>query len=118
MLQNAKLKNLFKLSSKVTLYIPSTVNINEDIDNRKYIDEAASLLSRCFGGATSCQTLGYWMSPSAGLVKERTVMVYAYCTDEDLQKHAEEVIDYCERLKKELKQDSIAMEINGEMYFI
>ena len=118
MLQNAKLKNLFKLSSKITVYIPSTTDINKQIDNKKYVDEAASLLSKCFGGATSCNTLGYWMSPSAGLVKEHTVMVYAYCTDADLQKHAEKVIDYCEGLKNELNQDSIALEINGEMYFI
>lgn len=115
---NAKLKNLFKLSSKITVYIPSTIDINKNINNKKYVDEAASMLSRFFGGATSCPVLGYWMSPSAGLVKEKTVMVYAYCTDDDLQVHAEEVIDYCESLKKELKQDSIAMEINGEMYFI
>ena len=115
---NAKLKNLFKLSSKITVYIPSTVNINQKIDNKKYVDEAASLLSSLFGGATSCETLGYWMSPSAGLVKEHTTMVYAYCNDTDLQEHAEEVIDFCENLKKELSQDSVALEINGEMYFI
>lgn len=115
---NAKLKNLFKLSSKITVYIPSTQDINKKIDNKKYVDTVATLLSNCFGGATSCETLGYWMSPSAGLVKEHTTMVYAYCSDEDLQNHAEKVIDFCEALKDELKQDSIAMEINGEMYFI
>ena len=115
---NAKLQNLFKLSSKITVYIPSTVDINKDIDNKKYVDAVATLLSNCFGGATSCETLGYWMSPSAGLVKEHTTMVYAYCSDTDLQKHAEKVIDFCEVLKDKLKQDSVAMEINGEMYFI
>lgn len=115
---NAKLKNLFKLSSKITVYIPSTININEVIDNKKYVDETAMLLSNFFGGATSCETLGYWMSPSAGLVKEKTTMVYAYCSDADLQENAEKVIDYCMNLKEELNQDSIALEVNGEMYFI
>lgn len=118
MLQNAKLKNLFKLSSKITIYIPSTIDINIAVDNKKQVDEVAVLLSNCFGGATSCETLGYWMSPAAGLVKEKTTMVYAYCSDEDLQNHAEKVIDFCENLKQEMKQDSIALEINGEMYFI
>ena len=118
MLNSAKLNNLFKLSSKITVYIPSTQNINKKIDNKKYVDEIASLLSNCFGGATSCQTLGYWISPSAGLVKEKTTMVYAYCTDDDLQNHAEKVIDYCQNLKTVLKQDAISLEINGEMYFI
>lgn len=115
---NAKLKNLFKLSSKITVYVPSTVDIDKQIDNKKYVDNVATLLSNCFGGATSCETLGYWTSPTAGLVKEKTTMVYAYCSDKDLQNHADKVIDYCLNLKEELKQDSIALEVNGEMYFI
>lgn len=118
MLKSAKLQNLFKLSSKITVYVPSTTDINKEINNKKYVEEVASLLSNCFGGATSCPVLGYWNSPSEGLVKEKTVMVYAYCTDADLQEHAEKVINYCENLKKELKQDAISFEINGEMYFI
>lgn len=117
-MMNAKLKNLFKLSSKITVYVPASVDINKEIDNSKYVDAVATLLSNCFGGATSCETLGYWQSPTAGLVKEKTTMVYAYCTDEDLQNHAEKVIDFCEGLKIELKQDAVALEINGEMYFI
>lgn len=118
MLENAKLKNMFKLSSKITVYIPSTTDINIKIDNTKYVDECATLLSNYFGGATSCKTLGYWTSPTKGLVKEHTTQVFAYCSDNDLQEHIENVIDFCESLKLELKQDSVALEINGEMYFI
>lgn len=115
---NAKLKNLFKLSSKITVYIPSTVDVNKPIDNTAYVEKAATLLSNLFGGATSCETLGYWTSPTAGLIKEHTTQVFAYCSDKDLQEHAEKVIDFCENMKSELKQDAIAIEINGEMYFI
>ena len=115
---NAKLKNMFKLSSKCTVYVPSTTNINKQINNKEYVDKCATLLSNCFGGATSCEALGYWSSPTMGLVKERTTQIFAYCTDADLQNHIEKVIDFCEALKTELKQDAIALEINGEMYFI
>ena len=113
-----RLKNMFKLSSKVTIYVPSTMDIDNPIDTSAYIDNCATLLSNCFGGATSTETLGYWTSPTAGLVKERSTMVFAYCTDTDLQAHIEKVIDFCENMKTELKQDAIALEINGEMYFI
>ena len=118
MIKNAKLKNLFKLSSKVTVYVPSTVNINETIDNSKHVDKIASLLSECFGGSTSSLALGYWNSPSQGLVKEKTTIVFAYCTESALQANIDKVITACEELKNELTQDAIAMEINGEMYFI
>lgn len=118
MIKNSKLKNLFKLSSKVTVIVPATININEEIDNTQYVDDVAKLLSEYFGGATATQTLGYWVSPTAGLVKEKSTTVFAYCSEADLQANIEKVIDKCVELKKTMKQDAIALEINGEMYFI
>jgi len=115
---NKKLKNMFKLSSKITVYVPATTNINEAIDNTVYVDQIASLLSQYFGGSTSTPALGYWLSNTQGLVKEKTTMVFAYCKDQDLEKHIDTIITACENLKTELNQEAIAMEINGEMYFI
>ena len=115
---NSRLKAMFSLRSKVTVYIPATMNINEVIDNTVYVNRAASLLSECFGGATSTDALGYWVSPTAGLVKENTTMVFAYAAENDLKNNLDKVIDFCEALKEEMKQDAIAMELNGEMYFI
>lgn len=118
MIKNAKLANMFKLSSKVTVYVPATTGINKPIDNTQYVNETASLLSECFGGATATSAVGMWVSPTIGLVKESTTMVFAYCSDEDLQKSINLILDQCEKLKNELTQDAIALEINGEMYFI
>lgn len=118
MIKNSKLQNLFKLSSKVTVIVPATINISEEIDNTRYVDKVASLMSECFGGATASQTLGYWQSPTMGLVKEKSTTVFSYCSESDLQSNVEKVIELCESLKIEMSQDAIALEINGEMYFI
>lgn len=115
---NARLKNMFSLRSKITVYIPATVNINEEIDNTEYVNRAATLLSNCFGGATSTEALGYWTSPTAGLVKENTTMVFAYAAESDLKEKLDKVIDFCQELKEEMKQDAVALELNGEMFFI
>lgn len=115
---NTRLVNMFKLSSKITVYVPSTCDINKPVNTSEWVDSAATLFSNCFGGATSTETLGYWTSPSAGLVKEKSIMVFAYCSDTDLNAKIETVLDFCEAMKAELKQDAIALEINGEMYFI
>ena len=118
-MSNKKLKNMFKLSSKITVYVPATINVNEQIDNTPYVDRLASLLSKCFGGSTSTPALGYWMDTNNNeLIKEKTTMVFAYCKDQDLEKHIDTIIIACENLKTELNQQAIAMEINGEMYFI
>jgi len=117
-INNTKLKNMFKLSSKITVYVPSTININQSINNTEHVDKIASLLSSCFGGATSTIALGYWESATDGLIKEKTTVIFAYCSDTDLQKHIESVVEACEELKKDLNQEAIALEINGDMYFI
>lgn len=115
---NARLKNMFSLRSKITVYIPATTDIDKVIDNTEYVNRAAILLSECFGGATSTDALGYWVSSTAGLVKENTTMVFAYAGEDELKKDLDKVIDFCESLKVEMKQDAIALELNGEMFFI
>lgn len=118
MLANSKLKTAIKLSCKVTVYVPSTIDIDKAIDSRPYVDKCATMLSNFFGGATSTEASGYWVSPTAGLVKERSTMVFAYCNTADLEAHIDEVVDFCSMLKNELKQDAVALEVNGEMHFI
>ena len=118
MIKNAKLEHLFKLSSKVTLIVPATINITEEIANTPYVEEVAALFSECFGGATAAQTLGYWKSPTMGLVKEKSTTVYAYCAEKDLLENIDRIIGKAYELKEKLKQDAVALEINGEMYFI
>ena len=76
------------------------------------------MLAGFFGGATSTEAAGYWISPSAGLVSEKSTMIFAYCSEADLDKYINNVVEYCEKLKTELKQDAIALELNGKMYFI
>ena len=113
-----KLKNLIKLSSKVAIYVPSTIDIDCQVDNSKYVEKTGEILSKYFGGATSTKCVGMWMSDSKGLVKEKTTLVFAYCSTEQLEKSIDAVIDYCVELKNELRQDAIALEVNNEMYFI
>ena len=117
-MMNSRLKAMFSLKSKITVYVPATMDINKEIDNTEYVNKTATLLSECFGGATSTDALGYWVSDTAGLVKEHTTMVFAYAAEEDLKNNLDRVLDFCENLKSEMGQDAIALELNGEMFFI
>ena len=118
MKKNARLEKLFTLSHKVTVYVPATKNDEAGafpIDNTEYVNQIAEILSNTFGGATSTDAIGYWVSNIRGLEKENTRLVFAYA--ESLEK-IDIVIDWCEWLKDELKQDAIALEIDNQMYFI
>ena len=115
---NNKFQNLIPLSHKVTIYIPSTQGVTKEANNAKHVEAAAVLLSNCFGGATSAEAVGYWVSDNEGLVKEHPVLVYAYAKEQDFIKYIDLVIDFCYKMKQDLKQEAISLEINNQLYLI
>ena len=68
-----------------------------------------------FSSVCFCAAFSYDRRDERGLEKENTKMVFAYAESLD---EIDVVIDKCEALKNELKQDAIALEIDGQMYFI
>lgn len=118
MTTNKKLKRLIKLSSHVRVFVPSTINVNESTDNTIYVNEVQKSLVECFGGATIYNAFGAWQSLNTGIVNEKITIVESYTTTQILNEKIDTVITLCEKLKNDMHQESIALEINGELYFI
>lgn len=112
------LKNCVKLSSSVRIYVPSTIDVDKDFDNSLWVDEAMRMLAVHFGGATSSQALGSWVSSSGQLVKEHVTIVFAYAEQSQLNASIESIHDFCVKMKLELKQEAIALEVNNELYLV
>jgi hypothetical protein len=113
------LKNLFKLSNKVSLYVPTKDKNNQELPAeliQKMIDLTASTFSQVNGGATSTNALGYWKSVAGELIKEKIVVVFSYSNN--LEKSIEAAIETGEQLKEIANQDAISLEVNNELYFI
>ena len=108
----------FDLQSKVSIYVPSTKNVNEKTDNTEYVRDIIGTLSDYFGGATASKAVGGWRSADGQIVIEDVTIVYAYCTDEQLQDHIHDILGICEQLKREMSQEAITLEINGQIKFI
>lgn len=110
----------FQLGHVVKIYVPSTVNgdipITEDA-HEKFVDEALAQLSGWFGGATAVEGAGAWVDDNKKLIKEKVTIVYAFA--EKLDKAAiNQVVDYAKKMKKELGQSTVSLEVDGKMYFI
>lgn len=118
MLINSRLDKLVTLRHKVTVYVPSTTDIDKPIDNAAWVDATAKVLASAFGGATSSPAVGYWVSPSAGLVRENTTVVFAFADSDAFVANVDGILDHCEHMRDTLKQDAIAIEIDNQMYFI
>ena len=112
------LKYKFDLDCKVSVYVPSTVNVNESIDNSAQVMDVITKLSKLFGGATASKAVGGWVCEDGKTVVESVTIVYAFCTSEQLNNNIDDVISICENLRDSMKQEAISLEINGQLGFI
>lgn len=111
------LKNLIKLSDKIVAYIPATIH-NLPCDNTDYVNKVADFFSLNFGGATSTQAKGFYHSEKVGLIVENTTLVTAYCNSGKLENSLDAFLKLMSSIKGDMEQESVAFEINNEMYFI
>ena len=112
------LKFKFDLDSKVAIYVPSTINVNEETDNTAQVLRIIRRLSELFGGATASDAVGGWVSESGETVIEKVKIVYSFCTSDQLKEHISTIIEICEELKTEMSQEAITLEINGQVKFV
>lgn len=115
---NKRLEKLQPLRHRVAVYVPGTNGVNTAADNARYVQMAAATLSNLFGGATATAAIGYWMSDAAGLVEEKTTVIYSYAAGRDLERRLDAVIDCCADMRAELQQEAISLEIDGVLYFV
>jgi hypothetical protein len=112
------LKFSFALNSKVSVYVPATKNVDEQIDNTAYVKRVIKKLSELFGGATATQAVGGWVTELGDVVLENTTIVYSFCKESELQANFSEVYELCQQIKNELNQEAVSLEINGQLAFV
>ena len=112
------LKGLFCLDHNIKLYIPSTVDVDKSIDNTEYVNLTLAKFGEWFGGATSYDATGAWLSQDKGLITEAVKIVESYATKEACIESLDKVIKLAEELKSKLNQEAISLEYDNKLYFI
>lgn len=114
------LNDQFHLDHVVKIYVPSTVKGDiqiTDAAHQKFVDQTLKQLSAWFGGATAVPGEGAWVDNNKTLIKEKVTIVYAFA--EKLDKDSlNQVVDYAKKLKDDLAQEAISLEVDGKLYFI
>lgn len=108
----------YDMDNKVSIYVPSTVNINKRINNDKQVMAIIKKMSLLFGGATSYKCTGGWVAENGEIVTERVNIVYSFCDKKSLNNNLANVINICQQIKKDMKQEAVTLEINGKAAFI
>lgn len=113
-----ELKFKFDLDCKFAVYVPSTSDAVNSCDNSEMVKYVMSELSKLFGGATASRAAGGWMSAEHGLILEEVTIVYAFCTSEQAVANFEAVYNICEKIKREMSQEAVTLEYNGQVKFV
>lgn len=115
---NKTLKGIFSLSHNVKLYIPSTINTNQESDNSKQVKRVLTVFSKYFGGATSYQAIGAWSSNTKGLVTEKITIIQSFATSESISQNLPKVLKLAQTIKKEMSQESVSLEYDNQLFLI
>lgn len=106
------------LPQRVALYVPGTQGPATATDNAAQVERVARAFCGWFGGATAQQSAGYWLSESAGLVREAVTIVYAACTADQLRDRLPDVLTLAQQIKQDMAQEAVSVELNGTLYII
>lgn len=106
------------LPQRVALYVPSTTDTDKPTDNAAQVERVASRFCEMFGGATAQESTGFWMSDTAGLVREAVTIVFSACTAAQLREHLPDVLTLAQQIKQDMAQEAVSVELNGALYII
>lgn len=112
-----------RLSHSVAVYIPSTYNVDGKATDELvggFVRFVKRELAQRFGGFTALRAgavEGGWVAESGDLVEESITIVKAFAaelTEEDIRF----VIDMAARIKADMRQEAVSIEIDGELVLV
>lgn len=106
------------LLKKVSIYVPSTVDVDKPVNNAEYVEKTCRFLADNFGGCTAQKAQGSWIASDGKLVVEDVTICYAYCDLISYVKSILSVQKFARELCREMTQEAISVEFNGKLAFV
>jgi hypothetical protein len=109
------------LNRHTAIYVPSTTSADKPITREEHMRrarQAEQFLSKQFGGYTTIETKGGWVSETKGLIKEPVLVVHSYTTKEEYDKKDLKVKAFLEAKKKAWGQESMSFEYQDSLHFV
>lgn len=108
------------MNHKIALVIPSTTNVHETASPEtvgKWVKCAKTKFAELFGGFTSHNAVGGWMSPVHGLIEEPVTVVASFTDDQGL-KRLGDVKAFASKMARALSQEAVALEVDHRLEFV
>lgn len=105
------------LTKRLAVYVPSKIGQAElPREEREFwLKHVLAEFSHYYGGATAVDGHGCWLVDSGELVMEKVTIVYTFAEE---SADVSPVYATAERLASALRQEAVAIEVNGGMDFV
>jgi len=108
------------MNHKIAVIIPSTMHANEAASPEtvgKWVKCAKKQFAQLFGGFTSHNAVGGWLSPEHGLIEENVTVVSSFTDDRGLNRLGE-VKAFASKMATALSQEAVAVEVDHSLQFV
>jgi CRP-like cAMP-binding protein len=113
-----KLANQLGRTNQIGIYIPAQLGTGPLRDTGSYAQRAVAFLDKLFGSATGFPSFTVSDSESPDAAGEKIYRVQTYVTKTALDRHLGEVLEFVEKLKTELGQEAMALEVNRNIMLV
>jgi antirestriction protein len=114
-------EKMFHLPMEIAVYVPSTKNVDQNItatELRERVKEVEKYLAETFGGFTSSEKVGGYLSNKSSVVKEKVVPVTAFATKDAFEKNKSKLVNKLSVWAKKWSQEAIGLEFEGDLYYV
>jgi len=112
---------MFHLPYELAVYVPSTQDVNKSItasELRARVKEVEKYLAETFGGFTSAEKVGGYLSSKSSIITEKVVPVTAFSSMQDFRANKSKLINKMSLWAKKWGQEAIGFEFEGDLYYV
>jgi len=120
-LSKSQEKKVTNLPYEIAVYVPSTQDVSGKVSKevmKQRVDEVQKYLSGIFGGFSSSDVEGGYVTTKQELVKEDIVKVIAFSTKESFNENKHKLVAKISEWSKRWGQEAIGVEIEGDLLYI
>ena len=112
---------MFHLPYEIAVYVPSTKDVDKTItatELRARVKEVEKYLAETFGGFTSSEKVGGYLSSKSAIITEKVVPVTAFSSLNDFTANKSKLINKMSVWAKKWGQEAIGFEFEGDLYYV
>lgn len=114
-------EKMFHLPMEMAIYVPSTYDVDKKVSRSEMnarINEVEKYLAETFGGFTSGEKEGGYLSSQNRIVTEKVVPVTAFASKDDFNKKKSQLVNKMSIWAKKWGQEAIGFEFEGDLYYV